>query len=74
MIDACRKYEIHRYPQVNAYKVYGDLPLDRQCLFFTEDTPIDTNSPYSSLKIITELMNLLQQSSVVLTTMVHIIS
>ena len=50
LMDACRKYGIKRYHQVSTDEVYGDLPLDRPDLFFTEDTPIHTSSPYSSSK------------------------
>ena len=48
MMDACRKYGIGRYHQVSTDEVYGDLPLDRPDLFFTENTPIRTSSPYSA--------------------------
>ena len=47
LMDACRKYGITRYHQVSTDEVYGDLPLDRPDLFFTEQTPIHTSSPYS---------------------------
>ena len=40
MMDACRKYGVERYHQVSTDEVYGDLPLDRPDLFFTESTPI----------------------------------
>ena len=50
LMDACRKYGIQRYHQVSTDEVYGDLPLDRPDLFFTEETPIPTSSPYSSSK------------------------
>ena len=49
LMDACRKYGIQRYHQVSTDEVYGDLPLDRPDLFFTETTPIHTSSPYSSV-------------------------
>jgi len=42
LMDACRKYGIKRYHQVSTDEVYGDLPLDRPDLFFTEETPIHT--------------------------------
>ena len=48
LMDACRKYGITRYHQVSTDEVYGDLPLDRPDLFFTEETPIHTSSPYSA--------------------------
>ena len=56
MMDACRKYGIQRYHQVSTDEVYGDLPLDRPDLFFTEETPIHTSSPYSSSKAGADLL------------------
>lgn len=56
MLDACRKYGIKRYHQVSTDEVYGDLPLDRPDLFFTEDTPIHTSSPYSASKASADLL------------------
>ena len=56
MMDACRKYGIKRYHQVSTDEVYGDLPLDRPDLFFTEETPIHTSSPYSSSKAAADLL------------------
>lgn len=55
LLDACRKYGIRRYHQVSTDEVYGDLPLDRPDLFFTEDTPLHTSSPYSSAKASADL-------------------
>ena len=56
MMDACRKYGIERYHQVSTDEVYGDLPLDRPDLFFSEETPIHTSSPYSSSKAGADLL------------------
>ena len=56
MMDACRKYGIRRYHQVSTDEVYGDLPLDRPDLFFTEETPIHTSSPYSASKAGADLL------------------
>ena len=56
MMDACRKYGIRRYHQVSTDEVYGDLPLDRPDMFFAEDTPIHTSSPYSSSKAGADLL------------------
>ena len=56
LMDACRKYGIKRYHQVSTDEVYGDLPLDRPDLFFTEETPIHTSSPYSSSKASADLL------------------
>lgn len=44
LLDACHKYGIKRYHQVSTDEVYGDLPLDRPDLFFTETTPIHTSN------------------------------
>lgn len=56
LMDACRQYGIERYHQVSTDEVYGDLPLDRPDLFFTEDTPLHTSSPYSSSKAGADLL------------------
>lgn len=56
LMNACRKYGITRYHQVSTDEVYGDLPLDRPDLFFTEETPIHTSSPYSSSKASADLL------------------
>lgn len=56
LMDACRKFGIVRYHQVSTDEVYGDLPLDRPDLFFTETTPIHTSSPYSSSKASADLL------------------
>lgn len=56
LLDACRKYGIKRYHQVSTDEVYGDLPLDRTDLFFTEETPIHTSSPYSASKAAADLL------------------
>lgn len=55
LMDACRKYGIKRFHQVSTDEVYGDLPLDRPDLLFTEETPITTSSPYSSSKASADL-------------------
>lgn len=56
LMDACRKYGIKRYHQVSTDEVYGDLPLDRPDLFFHEDTPLHTSSPYSASKASADLL------------------
>ncbi len=56
LMDACRKYGIKRYHQVSTDEVYGDLPLDRPDLLFTENTPIHTSSPYSASKASADLL------------------
>ncbi len=56
LMDACRRYGIQRFHQVGTDEVYGDLPLDRPDLFFTEQTPIHTSSPYSASKAGADLL------------------
>lgn len=56
LMDACRKFGVERYHQVSTDEVYGDLPLERPELFFTEDSPIRTSSPYSSSKAGADLL------------------
>jgi len=56
LLDASRKNNIKRYHQVSTDEVYGDLPLDRKDLLFTEETPIHTSSPYSSSKAGADLL------------------
>ena len=58
MMDACRRYGVERFHQVGTDEVYGDLPLDRPDLFFHEDTPIHTSSPYSTSKASADLLAL----------------
>ena len=56
LLDACRRHGVTRYHQVSTDEVYGDLPLDRPDLFFTEETPIHTSSPYSASKAGADLL------------------
>lgn len=56
LLDACRQYGIGRYHQVSTDEVYGDLPLDRPDLFFTETTNLHTSSPYSASKASADLL------------------
>lgn len=56
LMDACLKYGIQRFHQVSTDEVYGDLPLDRPELPFTEETPLHTSSPYSSSKASADLL------------------
>ena len=55
LLDASKEFGVKRYHQVSTDEVYGDLPLDRPDLFFTEETPIHTSSPYSSAKASADL-------------------
>lgn len=56
LMNVARKYGVKRFHQVSTDEVYGDLPLDRPDLFFTEETPIHTSSPYSSSKAAADLL------------------
>ena len=56
LLDACREFGVERYHQVSTDEVYGDLPLDRPDLMFTEETPIHTSSPYSASKAAADLL------------------
>jgi dTDP-glucose 4,6-dehydratase len=56
LMDACRTYGVGRFHQVGTDEVYGDLPLDRPDLFFTEETPLHASSPYSASKASADLL------------------
>lgn len=56
LLEATRKFDVKRYHQVSTDEVYGDLPLNRPDLFFTEETPLHTSSPYSASKASADLL------------------
>ena len=56
LMDACREFEIKRFHQVSTDEVYGDLPLDRPDLKFTENSPLKPSSPYSASKTAADLL------------------
>lgn len=56
LLDACKEFKTQRFHQVSTDEVYGDLPQDRPDLFFTEETPIRTSSPYSASKASADLL------------------
>ena len=58
LLDLCRKYKTSRFHQVSTDEVYGDLPLDRTDLRFTEETPLRASSPYSASKASADLLTL----------------
>ncbi len=58
LMDACRKYNVKRFHQVSTDEVYGDLPIDRTDLFFTECTGLNASSPYSASKASADLIAL----------------
>lgn len=51
LLDGCRTYGIRRFHQVSTDEVYGDL-------LFTEESPLDPHSPYSSSKASADLLAL----------------
>lgn len=56
LMDACLAYGVKRFHQVSTDEVYGDLPLDRPDMFFTEKTPLKASSPYSASKASADLL------------------
>lgn len=56
LMDACLRQENCRFHQVSTDEVYGDLPLDRPDLFFTEKTSLHASSPYSASKASADLL------------------
>ena len=58
LMDACRAHGLVRFHQVSTDEVYGDLPLDRPDLLFTEETPLHASSPYSASKASADLLAL----------------
>lgn len=56
LLDASKEFGIKRYHQVGTDEVYGDLPLDRRDLYFTEDMPLVASSPYSASKASADLL------------------
>lgn len=56
LMDACLAFDVQRYHQVSTDEVYGDLPLDRPDLLFTEETQICASSPYSASKAGADLL------------------
>ena len=59
LLDACRELgTIQRFVHIGTDEVYGELPLDRPDLKFTERTPLRPNSPYSASKAAADLLAL----------------
>ena len=53
LLDASRQAKVSRYLQVSTDEVYGSLGASG---FFTEDTPLAPNSPYSASKAAADLL------------------
>lgn len=58
LMDACLKYNTSRFHQISTDEVYGELPLDRSDLLFTEQSPLCPGSPYSVSKTSADLLAL----------------
>jgi dTDP-glucose 4,6-dehydratase len=56
LLEMAKKYQIKRFHQVSTDEVYGDLPLNRKDLLFTESSPLHTSSPYSASKASADLL------------------
>lgn len=56
LLDAAREFGVKRYHQISTDEVYGDLPLDRPDLLFTEQTPLNPSSPYSASKAASDML------------------
>lgn len=56
LLECCKKYNIKRYHQISTDEVYGDLPLDRKDLSFTEESALKPSSPYSASKTSADLL------------------
>lgn len=50
LLEASKEHGVKRYHQVSTDEVYGDLPIDKPDLFFTEYTSLNPSSPYSASK------------------------
>ena len=59
LLDACREVgSVARFVQIGTDEVYGELPLEKKHLKFTERTPLKPNSPYSASKAASDLLAL----------------
>lgn len=58
LLDASLKAGVGRFHQISTDEVYGDLPLERPDLSFSEDSPLRPSSPYSASKAAADLIAL----------------
>lgn len=52
LLEACRRYSIHRYIQISTDEVYGSAENGS----FTEEAPLNPSSPYSASKASADLL------------------
>ena len=50
LLDVAKAKGVQKYLQVSTDEVYGTLPEDKPEVKFTEETPLQPNSPYSASK------------------------
>ena len=50
LLDVAKAKKVEKYLQVSTDEVYGTLPYDNKEVMFTEETPLQPNSPYSASK------------------------
>lgn len=55
LLDASRQIGISKFVHVSTDEVYGELDFD-PTIFFTEETPLQPNSPYSATKASSDLL------------------
>lgn len=55
LLDAAKQVEVTKFVHVSTDEVYGELDFD-PTTFFTEETPLQPNSPYSASKASSDLL------------------
>ena len=50
LLDVAKAKNVTKFLQVSTDEVYGSLPYDNKDVLFTEETPLEPNSPYSASK------------------------
>lgn len=55
LLEAAKAVSVQKFVHVSTDEVYGDLPFEPN-LYFTEETPLQPNSPYSASKASSDLM------------------
>ncbi|MDL4838978.1 dTDP-glucose 4,6-dehydratase [Aquibacillus rhizosphaerae] len=55
LLDAAKSVNVSNFVHVSTNEVYGELDFDSTA-FFTEDTPLQPNSPYSASKASSDLL------------------
>lgn len=58
LLEEAVKHGVRRFHQISTDEVYGDLPLERKDLKFTETSPLRPSSPYSASKAAADLLTM----------------